>query len=386
MAKEKDPGLQHIMKLNIRAVREPKGIYNELSKKYGQNKAREIMDDLYGTVRKVGYKSFYERKDADYDIAMIFSGCYDADIVRKACNWIYDHQNAFGDEILEIGCDCGFMTTFLGSLFQDKHITAIDRNQFGIDIAKRNVEKYGLTNVEFICADVTELKGKTYDTVFSMRTMQENGQSGEIEDLSNELITQASIYTEDKQDYANSLSSLVKDSGTFVSIERLGRNALFLAWLQALTDAGLKVDLESYSELSCMEVGDTPTFETMVFSKTDCSDVNVFMSFMSCVADCIDITLPMFEGWDAKIMYEFTRGKMIDGIELLDTITGAKSRAICCLHKQDDTCILWYSNNNGNVHLEYHDIEQKDECIEQIKNTIEEAKKLNYIKITRLGE
>ena len=157
-----------------------------------------------------------------------------------------------------------------------------------------------------------------------------------------------------------------------------------MAWIQALTNAGLKIDLETYAELECLEVGDTSTFETLVFTKEDCSDVDVFMSFMNCIADYMDVSLPSYEGWDAKIMYEFIGGKLLGGSELFDTRTGARSRFACRVHKQDDTCILWYINNNGNVHLEYHDIAQKDDCLEAIQNARHEAEQLGYIDISQL--
>lgn len=247
MAKAKEAGLEHVKKLNIRAARESKDIYNELAVKYGQNMAREILDDIYGVDMVKEHQKIYEKKNSDYDVAMIFSGGFDADIVRKACNWIYEHQDMFGKEILEIGCDCGFMTTFLGSLFPDKHIVSIDRDNSGIAIARKNVERFGLTNVEFMCVDVADLQGKTFDTVFSMRTMHENIEcAGYVEDLYNELITQSDIYVSQVQAYANCLSGLLKDKGKLVSIERLGRNALFLAWIQAMTNAGMKIDLEPF--------------------------------------------------------------------------------------------------------------------------------------------
>lgn len=384
MKKKKDIGLEHINRLNIQTVRDPSALFTMFSMKYGYKKAKEICDDLYGAMERLGHHEFYAKKDADYNIAMTFSGCYDADIVRKACNWINDHQYAFGDEILEIGCDCGFMTTFLGSLFPNKHILAIDRNPSGIAIAKSNAEKFGLSNIDFMCIDVNDLTNKSFDTIFSMRTMQENSLSVK-EDSFNELLPQADIFTKAVQTFANNISSLLKDNGHLVSIERLERNALFLAWIQSLTNASLKIDLDSFTELHCLELGSASIFESLVFCKENISDVDVFMSFMNCVANCIDTSLPQYDGWDAKIMYAFTGGKLIDGIELHDSNTGSKSRAVCRLHKYDNSSILWYINDNGNVHLEYHDVAQKDDCLSAImsaKNNANQSKSIKFYEIT----
>ena len=383
MAKTKEMGLEHVIKLGITSVRDIRGIYSELARKYGQVKAIEIMEYLTDEDNPL---SIYDRKNKDYDTAMIFSGGYDADIVRKACNWVYEHRECFGDEILEVGCDCGFMTTFLAKIFPDKHITAIDRNQSGIEIAKKNVEKFGLNNVSFICIDLLELKDKQFDTVFSMRTMQENGRSNEEEDCSNELITQANIFTNEKQEYANSLSSLIKEDGNLISIERLGHNAMLLAWIQVLTNAGLKIDLESYSELSCTEVGELNTFECLIFNKTDTADVNVYMSFMNCFAAYNDTSLPQYYDWDAKIMYEYTRGKLFEGYEVEDTKNNTKTRIVCCEHKKDNTCILCYQNKNGNVQLEYHDISELQDITATFRTAVKEVENIDYINVVSLKE
>lgn len=39
-------------------------------------------------------------------------------------------------------------------------------------------------------------------------------------------------------------------------------------------------------------------------------------------------------GWDAKIMYEFTGGEVIKGVEIKDIRNGAKSRTVCRIHKK----------------------------------------------------
>lgn len=384
MKKRNDLGLEHVLKLGIRAARDGRGILNELAKEYGRDIARKKLDAIFEVAEKDGKEQMYEVKNAEYNLAMIFSGCYDADIVRKTCNWIAEHKEYFGDTILEIGCDCGFMTTFLGTMFPEKHITAIERSKNGIEIARKNAERFGLNNIEFLNVDAFDLRDRVFDTVFSMRTMQENGSSAEPEDPANELIPQAEIFTRKKSPYAVTLSELVKDGGHLVSIERLNRNALFLAWLQALNDAGMRHHLDAYSEIQCVEVGDDTTLEAMVFSKGDTSGVDVFMEFMNCVAQSLDTGAAQYVGWDAKIMYEATGGPMVRGYEITDMRNHAILRVAVKVHKYDDTCLLLYQNNNGNVHIGYHDISQKDRILEEIMSSLEDAKQVEYIKITEL--
>ena len=380
MKKDFEPGLEHVKKLHISAFRDGRSIYTEFSRKYGQKKAREICDTLLKASER-DTQAVYEIKNKDYDISMLFSGGYDADIIRKACNWVYENKDFFGYEILEIGCDCGFMTTFLGSLFPDRHITSIERSQEGVEIAKRNVEKFGLTNIEFICNDVKNLTDRQFDTVFSMRTMQENGDKVE-DNPYNELIEQSELYVGSKQKYADTLSALVKDGGTLVSIERISIDAMFLAWLTVTSKSGLF--LEQHTQLKCKEVGKDKFFQAMIFKNDGEDSKHPLDVFKECVTKSIDQESSEYEGWEAKIMYELMGGRIILGYETIDTQHNAKSKIVLKYHKENDSCLLLYNNNNGNVKLLDLDVEDKEDAIKQIENMADEAKKYDFIKISKI--
>ncbi len=380
MSKELEPGLEHIKKLNIRSFRDSNNIYSEFSKKFGKNKAQEILDQLL-EASYTDQETMYAKKNADYDLAMTFSGGYDADIVRQSVNWIYEHSNQFNDDILEIGCDCGFMTTFLGSLLPDKHITAIDRIASGIEIAKKNVEKFNLNNINFQCIDAMNITDITYNTVFSMRTMHENGIDDE-EDAYNELSVQADIYTKSKQKYANKLSSLVKPGGKLICIERVYIDALFLAWLQALANAGMR--LISHQTIECLEVGNKKEFQGMVFVKDTSNTINAYSSFRDCFMKRFDEAATLYKGWDAKILYEFDGGDLIEGYNISDKITGIKGKLVVCNHKDEDDCILYYSNINGDTCLEYYDSAEKDALIKVMKNDIEDLSNQEGLDVSKM--
>ncbi len=386
MKKIKDPGLEHIKKLNIRAVRDPKDIFNELTGRYGKSRAREIIDGIYGSLVRDGQVAMYDQKNADYEISMLISGGYDADIVRRACNWVSDNKDAFGDEILEVGCDCGFMTAFLGTVFPEKRITAVERSAAGIEIAKKNTEKFALSNIEFINADAADITDRKFDTVFSMRAMLENGIPEKKDDQFDEFAVLTENMANVKQSYASVLSGLVKDGGNVISIERLGRDVLFAAWLKALTNAGLKIIPDSYKEIRCTEAGKDQPLDAMIFEKADASDVDAFAVFMEfCGAD-IDTGDAQYEGMNAKIMYEFTGGRLIEGYEIRNTETGADSRMAARYHKDDDECILWYTNNNGTVRLEYYDASHEAVILDAVSDGLKSTEALDYMEITRLSE
>ena len=381
MKKEIEPGLEHIKKLHISAFRDGRAVYNEFSRKYGQRKSHEIVDSIFEAAGQ-SQQELYEKKNSDYDIAMIFTGGYDADIVRRSCNWIFEHKDSFGDEILEVGCDCGFMTTFLGTLFPEKHITAVERSKSGIEIAKRNVEKFGLTNVDFICDDIINLKDMKFDTVFSMRTLQENGDDVDESGLK-ELKELAEKYTKAKEKYASTIVSLVKEGGTLVSIERIGINALFLAWLQDLMNNGMMFN--DYAQIKCREVGDEETFQALVFinNKTDNND-NAYDVFINCFAENLEQDRAEYFNWDAKILNDYFGGEMIMGYEATDKRNNAKSVVTVKKHNAESNCILLYNNNNGDAHLWIVGIFDLEEVIETVNNSLQETKKNDYIEIKEL--
>ena len=374
-----DHGTEHINKLGIKAMPDANGIYKALGVKYGKSKARRILDDIYETTDK-DKKLMYDRKNSNYDVAMIFSGGYDANIISSACNWVAEHADQFGDEILEVGCDCGFMTTFLGTIFPDKKITALDRNEKGIKIAKKNVEKFGLNNVTFINADVTELTGQTFDTVFSLRTMHEN-EKEEKEAASNELKDMADMYYETVKDYATSLSSLVKPAGNLISIERMGMDSLFLAWIKSLIDAGMYPVTKTFDQLICAELDDINYLEAMIYKKEDFSDIKAIDIFEECFNKCTDIDQTTYEGWDAKVMFALCKGKIIKGYEAVFTENDQKSFLALYEHKKDKNCVIGYQNRGCYVRLDIYDSSEKEELMRTLEESLEQIKAKGGVEI-----
>lgn len=385
MKKVKDLGLEHLMQLNISAARDQRGVYNALTRKYGQAKAKEITDGIFETSEKEGLDAMYAKINADYDVAMLFSGSLDGDIVRKTCNWINDHKNDFGETILEVGCDCGFITTFLAKVFPEKTITAIDRCAEGIVVAKKNADKMGLTNIEFINADVKDFADRTFDTVLSMRVMQENGE-GALPDETDELKDQAAVFAKNHQAFADALGRLVKDGGNLISVETLGKSSLFLAWLDALKHAGLRIDPGAFENVEALVLGEKENLEMMYLTKEDASAVDTFVCFMYCCGRDIPMNVPVYEGMDAKIIYAFEGGELIGGYEITDPRQGAMSRIVARNHKRDESTFLWYQNNNGNARLEYHDMSEKQDLLDALENGAKELEKMDNIKVKKIED
>ncbi len=367
--KKNDKGLEHVKRLKLRQFKNPFEMTKEFGKIYGRNREKEIAD----LCNSFNQPDFYLRKDADYDLAMFFSGAYDFNHIQVVCNWIYENRTYFGDTILEIGCDCGFITTFLGGLLPEKKILSIDRNPTAIKVAKKNCEKFGITNVDFECCDVKDICGRSFDTVLSIRTMHQNYDYDE--DTFQELVPYAAKFTEQLDCYAEILSKLLKKSGNLISIERADRNALMLGWITAISDSNLKPDYKGMLKYKVM--GEINVLSAFVAEITN-EKIDPMGIFFDICRKEMNIHGSNYKDWDAKIMFEFTKGeKIID--YYIDNRKGVRSHMAIYWHIDDETCILIYQNHNGNTTLGYVDVSLKEKMTAELTDVIKTAIESDYI-------
>jgi len=364
-----DVGSEHIARLEIRPCNSMNEMVSRYTKAFGSDNERNILS-LYDAQRG---SDFYVKKDSDYDLAMAFSGSYDADIVRKVCNCIYDNQEVFGDTILEIGCDCGFITTFLGIMFPERRIVSIDRNPGAIDITRKNCEKLGVSNVEFLCCDVTEMTGMTFDTIISVRTMHENADVKE--DVMDELIPYSEKFSKVLKNYADTIAMLLVPGGNILSIERTGRNALLLGWFDALISSGL--NYIGGSSIMCRELGDHTYLPVLTFRK-ESAELGSFDAFMEFNRTQMKFDLPQYSGWDARIMYGITRGEIISECYLSSENNETRLHHVICTHLNDCTCVIHYHVQNGSASIEYYDYSRLNELMDGMESLKSQAKKAGW--------
>ena len=375
MKEHTDVGLKHIQNLGIRTARDIDAVVKKISEITGnKNTTISMIEGFYKKSGNCLSEIDYEKKNSDYEIAMAFSGAYDADIIRKACNWISEHKEYFGKEILEIGCDCGFMTTFLASTFPDSHITSIDINLSGLNIAKKNVESFELNNVTFECKSANDVNQK-FDTVFSMRTMHENLQEDEPVISIADFQEQGKSYKKQVLGYAKSLSELVSPNGFIVSIERVERNPLFLGWLEALSDNKLYLKTETYEELKCTEVGDESIFQACIIGN---EENNPYESFLICTTKYMDTSLGEYKDWEARCMYEIQRGIKLREDIYKDSAGNPVMKLACWTHRNDETCILYFQDNGSSPYLAFYDISRQEEIFANMDATKKQAISTGY--------
>jgi SAM-dependent methyltransferase len=315
MKRKKDIGLQHIQKLGIRQPRSGKKFIDELEKQFGDEKLTAL--DTFEE-RNIDY---YQHKNQDYDFAMSYSGGFDADIIRHVCNWIDKHKECFGKRVLEIGCDCGFMTTFLSYEFPDSEIVSIDRSQNGIIIAKRNVELFNGTNVEFKCCDVAELDAE-FDTVFSLRTVQENRQDRILKNFYNDWRKCSDEFVTIVASYSDTIRSTLKKDGILISIERMNVDPLFLGWLKALNSHGVSTDPNMIEVLTAKELDVENTFPIIIGNKKESPVETAILEDKWLQLLDFYPKNNIWDGWSALVAVQEKAGDLIDGYEAINKKSG----------------------------------------------------------------
>ena len=121
----------------------------------------------------------------------------------------------------------------------------------GIHAAQQLAERLGLTNITFLHTDLETLPPMEFDTVFSSRTVQENYDPLLENARFLPLTHQGRICAQVFQRYTSLLCQFVKPGGTFVTVERMERDRVFLGYCLALHSQGLDLVPESHQELHC---------------------------------------------------------------------------------------------------------------------------------------
>lgn len=375
-----EPGLLYVQKVGIKPAKDMHKIYSDLAAKFGKADAEKFLETLLGFYKNGEIEKRYEYKNADIDKCMIFTGGFDADIIRKACNWIDANKDAFGVNILDVGCDCGIVSCFLGLTFPEAKILSIDRGENGIKIAKQLAQKLNVKNVEFRVSSLEELADRDFDTVFTMRTMQENKNDCE-EDLFNDLGVQADIFSNDLSRFARGLASKLTENGCFIGIEKVDRNALFLGWIDALMKNVLSFDLERYREQVCTETEDSVMLQAFVCSKVSDHREDSRDVFRAMCEKYVDFSLAEYSGWDATVLYFYKRGELINGYTITDTKNETKAEIALWTHRDDETGLVLYQNNNGQYETQFYDISRRDDLSAEIERGIGELRRFDYINI-----
>lgn len=386
MKRKKDPGLLYVQKLGISPAKTVEALMVSLHNKFGDDRSAKYWDNFPENGEN---KEFYEHKNSDEKISYLFTGGHDSDIIRQCANWVAAHKEAFGKDILEVGCDIGFMTGFLALTFPESKITAIDHSHNSINMASKLMGRLGVSNVELICTELEELdEDLKFDTVVSMRCINENVK-GNRDDLytpdynmlSTELVEK---YLPAISDYFLQLYCHIKFGGTLVTMTNTGLTPVAYSWMYLLTRAEIKINKDSYSKLICktpMEGGIVlmqafyavcmPPIDDSGMQDSECADdqgsgtdqfseeyLKEFSETASWAARNMvaDPSGAVFHDWEAEIMRMSLAEDLIDGIAVVGPDGSPVARFCLYTDRIDPTAILAYSGNGGKMTLQVHDI------------------------------
>jgi len=375
-----DAGLEYLKRLGIRAAKDRNSIVRDMEGAYGKKEVDAFFKEFDALCKKGDRKS-YDVKNADYDRSIFFTGSYDGDIIRRCCNWIEENKTFFGKKILDVGCDCGFMTCFIAKTFPEAEITSIDRCANGVAVAKKLSEYLGITNITFINTELSDLDEGDFDTVFSMRTMMENGDC--IEDINNDFFVQTDEFKKTLENFGNLLAAKVKAGGKLITIENTGRDPLLAGWIEALYGAGFNGSIDNYDEVICKELGKEVDYQALVFSKekADNNPKDLFEEIFDSANFGLEDNL---RHWDAKFMYESKKGEMLKGYSV--TGPGATTGSIFTLWsvKDDPDKFIFFQTHEGEPILQIYSKSKVHEVEETIDGWVEDAKKYSMLKVEKL--
>lgn len=323
MKKAKDVGLQYMMELGLRPAKTIDQFYSMLRDKIGKEKAAEIekyineRGEAEGHIEKSDDKAFYKLKNSSLDVSLAISGGFDGNFIRQTCNYIASAADKYRNcaRILEVGCDCGIFSCFLGRTFPTAKIVSIDQCESSIAVAKELAQRLGVSNVTFLHADIHDCPEEKYDAIFSIRVMHEARSHDEKEDHTLLMDTQAEMYAAVTAPYAQALSNKLADNGLLLSIERCGLNPLFYGWMLALNEQGIVI--QSYGQLSCQEAEEEKYFQVLDMKKENnpWTQDEIRNQFAACFfGENGELTETDFYGWEATLVLQLLHGDLIDGV------------------------------------------------------------------------
>ena len=345
MKRAKDAGLLYVQKLGVHAAKTMQDFEAVFERKYGYQASCDYLGTLDVMIDEGKIEEKYEFKNNDFEKSILYTGMVDAEFIRKAANWITENKAHFGNKILDVGCDCGIMSCFLASALPDSEITSIDKCTNAIAVARQLANKMKLKNITFVQDNVKTAEMGAFDTVISMRTLQENREKDALADCWDIEETCYHIRTEIVE-YIKRLSGLVDDGGSLIMIERADVDPCFLAYLLELNENGMKIITDTYQHIITNEVGEESHFQAGVYKRGEKQSKEKVKEFWDTCFK-IEPNAKEYRDWDADFVLENLQGKKpIREIRVYD---GDRVLGRFGLYEERETYYC-YLNNGGELH------------------------------------
>lgn len=364
----RDPSLAYLKHIGFKHLRYPNEVFNLWVDLFGHGKAEKMYDQFVDV--EPGTPALYDFKNSHPEVSLSISEAFDDDIIRKGCDFIAWNKDCFGKTILEIGCDIGLITGFLGLAFPDSKIVAIDRCASAIKIAEERMQKLGLTNVEFRHCALSDVK-ETFDTVFCMRTMQENLDKTKSPYEGEAFRYVCSEYSKATEEFTKLIKSCLKQDGTLCVFERVGHNPLQVAWLKDLSSQYLGFVDQTLREIECREDSETSPFLSFVCKNGTTSDVklvfdNIYRSFQG-----FGKKQKEFYSWNAMVYLDEKAGRLIRGARIFSG-DGKQIGRFAAFEDRDGKPLIHFLVSAGfeNTMVRSESMDRKDQVLEELDNQI----------------
>ena len=268
MSRESDIGLAYLESLHICPARDTKEFHAKVSDALGKA-VYEQFTKVSGEVASVpgsGKNSaYYAFKNQNEYLNHTISGLWDGDIYRAIVNWLFEHREYFGRDILDIGCDNGILSCFIAKMLPKSQITGIDKCWKAMKVARKTAVCLGLANVKFFTAEAGRYDPSAlFDTVISIRTVHENfavrhsvfpaSHCNAVDEASGQLTP-----------YARCMAGHVAPAGNLITIERFDLETNKSGWLRALYEERFSPDSKGCEKITVQEVGVYSTLDACAF-------------------------------------------------------------------------------------------------------------------------
>ncbi len=341
--KTKDAALDYLNQLGIRPAKTMQEVRAQMIAAVGEEHAKGTWRLLHQQKPSGGaeLEGLYALTDQSLETGLALTGAIDGDILRKVCHWVAYHRKLFGKTVLDAGCGNGILTCFLAQQLPGARVVGVDSRQEAVAQARQLAHRLRVENVEFRQAAVADLRGETYETVFSSRTLREN-LGGAVIDSMLLLSTQANQMAENLSAYASALAELTAPGGSLISFEQGGRTPQLLGWLYALCDSGFGPMGQYQKELLC-QAADAEKVElsvTVAEKVERMSREAVYQLFASPFQPLMKQNKYVMDQLEAVVYLQNALGALIEGYNIYFEDGTKAARMALWTHRLDSTVLL----------------------------------------------
>lgn len=215
-------------------------------------------------------ESFYRLKNKTLAGSLCVSAAFDSGVFRHIGNMLVDNSHLLKGTVLDIGCDCGIITCFMALENPDSKFIGVDINELAVKNATELAQSLGLSNVEFVTADVYDftLEQKA-NAVTSFRCLLDVAQK-QTKGVSviGERGAREALYAQAFSPLAQAICNNLADDGAIISVERYTALYGWLGWMTALCDNGVGTLCDKCALMTAQDISNTIEYSVTFAQKS----------------------------------------------------------------------------------------------------------------------